>query len=151
MSDHFVGLLSLLLTIFATFVSISYFLRPFIVFKTYKRSINNRTKWVTEVRNRNWLPLTIKEIKCEMAISHDEIFTHAKTLKLIKSETLFLHKYENNNPSNYIFVPENEVHDFNGYVFLRTRFLVSNLLGIKKHYEKIYKIDDLEDANNVQW
>jgi hypothetical protein len=143
------NLVSFFLAIFAALISVGYLLKPRMIYSIYNRTKADKTKWVVEVRNKNRLPLKIKEIKCEIAISDTVDFTVAKSLKLLKNETLFLNRDTNKYSSNYIFVPENDTekcienNENKVYYFIRVKLLVTNILSVRKHYERICRIECL--------
>lgn len=136
-------LASIALTIFATVISIGYLLKPKLFYAVYQRTKDNKKKWVVEVTNKNLLPFTIKEVKCEIAVSKEIDFKTAKSLKLLKEDTLILKRKSKTLQNNYIFVPEKETNSFDGYIYIRARILATNLIGVKKHYERICKIECL--------
>lgn len=141
------NLVNFFLAIFAAFISVGYLLKPRIFYSIYQRTKDYKTKWVVEVENKNILPFKIKEIKCEIATSENIDFTVAKSLKLLKNETLFLRRDKKKYQSNYIFVPDKETKDFTEYTFIRVRLLASNILGLKKHYERICRIECLQNQD----
>lgn len=142
-SNDWLNYINLGLAIFATLIAVGYLLKPCLHYAAYQRTKDNKIKWVVEAINKNLIPLTIKEIRCEMAVSKTINFNVAKTLELLKKETLILKRFSRRDKTNYIFVPIEEIDKFNEYRFLRIRLLASNFLGVKKHYERIYKINCL--------
>jgi hypothetical protein len=147
-SNGWLNWLNLGLAIFAALIAIGYFLKPRIHYAIYRRTKENKIKWVAEVKNKNLLPLTVKEIKCEIAVSETIEFTVAKRLELLKDETLILKKDRSVYHTNYIFVPVLEIAGFTGYTFIRIRLLATNILGVKKHYERICRINGLPDEDH---
>ncbi len=143
------NLVNFFLAIFAAAISVGYLLKPGLIYAIFQRTKDQKTKWVVEVRNKNTLPFKIKEIKCEIAVSENIQFTAAKSLELLKSETLFLERDNKKENLNYIFVPAKETCEFVGYTFIRARLLATNILGVKKHYERIYKIECLHDQDCI--
>lgn len=143
-SSGWLNWLNLGLAVFATLIAIGYFLKPRIHYAIYQRTKDNKTKWVAEVKNKNLLPFTVKEVKCEIAVSETIEFILSKRLELLKDETIILKKDRSAYPTNYIFVPKKETNDFDAkYIFIRVRILATNLLGVKKHYERICRIECL--------
>lgn len=147
-SNGWLNWFNLGLAVFAAVIAIGYFLKPRIHYAIYQRTKDTKTKWVAEVKNKNWLCLTIKEVKCEIAVSETIEFTVAKRLELLKDETLILKKDRSVYHTNYIFVPALETANFAQYTFIRVRLLATNILGVKKHYERICRINGLLDEGH---
>jgi hypothetical protein len=157
---------SRVLTVFAAIVAVAYFFRPRLYYCVYKKASDdliryrnlqwilqqNRFNYCIKVDNMNLSRNTIKEVKCEVAISTDREFTRMKRIELSKSETLFLksaRQIRGNRLFNYVFWFKEESIPY-GYEYLRVRFLATNALGIKKHYERYYRIAQIEENENLK-
>jgi hypothetical protein len=104
-------------------------------------------RYCIKIENMNFFCNTIKEIRCEMAIAKDSTFSIIKTIKLSKPETLFLRSRRSSQVFNYVFwAKSSNVHD--DYRFVRIRLLATNFLGIKKHYERYFVLDELTQNTN---
>jgi hypothetical protein len=188
---------SLILTVFATLISIGYLLKPWLVYSAFcllkDKNVtatpipDNNLKLAVKIENKNFL-LAAKEIKCEMAVSETIGFDESQTLRLVKDYTLFLKPsikigeklYKRDYIFKSIFTIDEIMHGLSNenkqdcqnlkpntpltsetdakvkpgvlpdltkkyYKFLRVRLLATNLLGVRKHYERIYKLDDLKE------
>jgi hypothetical protein len=163
--------LTIALSIFAGMVSIGYFLRPRLYFCIYKganpisdkkREDNIKVSTTTDeiylpkysikVENMNIWRNTIKEVICDVAVASNKEFRTIKTIELRKDKTLFLksaRQFGGNPLFNYVFwFEEKEITA--GYDYLRVRLLASNALGIKKHYERYFKLDEIRDDVNIK-
>ena len=142
-------LISLLASLFAAFITIGYFIKPRLKFCVCQ----NETQWRVKLCNKNILPVRVKDIKCEVALSKTDTFQIANTLRLRKDWIVFLKTC----PDFYLFLAsKNQVcrsHDNTNakieYNFLRVRILAPNFLGVKKSYENVYALKDIiiEDCN----
>lgn len=155
LSQDFLNIINLALALFASLVAIGYFLRPRLFYCAFVQ----KDKWKIKVINKNLL-FTIKEIRCEIAVSECRSFDIANTLRLDKSETLMISKYRTTK-SDYTFKTQRkiagiqrthsnesdpyEINQNSEYKYLRVRLLAPNFLGVKKHYERIFTITEITD------
>jgi len=153
-------IISLVATLFATVVTIGYWVKPRLKFCIFKA--NN--KWKVNLINCNWLRSSVKDIYCEIAISEYENFKIVKTLELQKDSTVFIRTCHD----NYIFSTKNTILKIlsenienetgtnkeeitkdvinrkrKDYQFIRVRILAPNFIGVKKAYEKKIKITEV--------
>ncbi|PKP48100.1 MAG: hypothetical protein CVT94_09425 [Bacteroidetes bacterium HGW-Bacteroidetes-11] len=107
----------------------------------------NAERYCVKIENMNFFRHTIKEIRCEVAVSEESDFSKVKTIKLSKRETLFLRSRRSNEVFEYVFwFNSSEIEDRHKYI--RVRLLASNFLGVKKHYERHYKLEELSQEVN---
>jgi hypothetical protein len=112
-----------------------------------QRPNEDNGRYCIKIENMNFFRKTIKEIKCEVAIAKDQNFNKTRTLELSKPETLFLRSTRSNQVFNYVFwVNSSQVPE--GYGYFRVRLLATNFLGVKKHYERYYELDELNQVVN---
>ncbi len=134
---------SILLSVFAVVISCFFFMRPKIKGEIYREHDKIKVK----LFNSNRFNKIIADIKCEISLSTNRSFDEiVKTLDLEKDWIVCLTKSKNEK-RNYIF----KQHDVgqNGKTYVRIRFLVSNFIGIKKVYEEIVPLCELEDGNII--
>ncbi|MGV8111808.1 MAG: hypothetical protein AB2L17_02765 [Lentimicrobium sp.] len=166
--------LTFALSVFAGLVSIGYFLRPRLYFIVYKKkncenknkdmkpatlpiegevkADANDWKYCIKVENMNIFRNTIKEVKCEIAVSEDIEFTEMKTIMPKKPDILFLksaRKCGENKLFNYVFWFNEKVIKAD-HKYLRVRLLASNALGVKKHYERYFKLEEIRAETHPQ-
>ncbi|HNQ62006.1 MAG TPA: hypothetical protein PKJ62_06415, partial [Bacteroidia bacterium] len=103
-SNGWLNWLNLGLAVFAALIAIGYFVRPRLHYAPYI----HHGKWKAKVINKN-LIFTVKEIKCEIAVSECRSFETAYSLKLQKDTTLMLRKYHHG-INNYVFSPRNLIN-----------------------------------------
>lgn len=149
------------LSVFAAIIAIGYFFRPRLYYCVYKKepgNLNqrrqiqrrlqqNRFNYCIKVENMNLSRNTIKEVKCEVAISRHQDFNQNRTVEPQKSEILFLKSVRRcggNRLFNYVFWFEEDAIPY-GYNYLRVRLLAYNALGIRKHYERYYLLDQIHE------
>jgi hypothetical protein len=148
------NLVNFFLAVFATAISIGYLLKPRIHYCAFIHD----NKWKVRVINKN-IFFSVKEIQCEIAVSETKCFSKEKTVELKKDKTLVLKIFKKES-DDYIFRAKSEFIDIqqkhrelmgreegehlNDYKFLRIRLLVPNFMGVKKHYKRIYIIENLE-------
>ena len=100
-------------------------------------------RWKVRVINRNVLGTSVKELKCEIALSKDKNFTYSKTLDLVKDHTFLIQAFHQD---EYIFKCEKTIqmeNPTNDYTHIRVRLIVPNFLGIRKVFSRIEKLSEL--------
>ena len=150
------NLVNFILAVFAVGFSIGYFLKPRLFFVGFIHD----NKWKVRVINKN-LIMAVKEVQCEIAVSENKCFRIEKTLQLTKDKTLVLKKFQKIE-DDYIFkvaqnsnqiidnhrLRTNAKNNERDYKYMRIRILALNFMGIRKYYERIYAIGDLQKVES---
>lgn len=156
-NDLWWKILSGLMTVFATFISVGYLLRPRLYYCAYLE----HNSILIKIMNQNHF-FTIKDIKCEVALSKTATFDRINTLELKKDFTLMIKRSCPDN-NDYVFLTTSsynysinavnaeidmtdKMNKVKKYEFLRVRLLAPNFLGVKKHYERYYTALELINA-----
>ncbi|MEI7982730.1 MAG: hypothetical protein WCI71_13850 [Bacteroidota bacterium] len=129
---------SLFASLFALFVTLGYWAKPQLRLCIYE----DDNKWKAKVVNRNLFRTTVKEVKCEIAVSESETFHIANTIGLIKDCTLVIRAC----PDEYIFISRRFTHRENPdskYEYIRARLIAPNFLGVRKVFQWVEKISEL--------
>lgn len=151
LQSQYWNLVNFILALIAIVVSVGYFAKPRLFFVGFIHD----NKWKVRVINRN-IFMAVKEVQCEIAVSEFTCFQKEKTIQLKKDKTLVLRKFKKVE-DDYIFRTEkdietlNEVHNKlmkakgkeHDYKYMRIRILALNFMGIRKHYERFYAIEEL--------
>jgi len=119
-------------SVIALLFVILYFLKPCLKITDDSNSANNiRIKCI----NKNLLPFTIKDIQCDIVASKDDSFEYTDTLELHKNWIAGIRYHD-----NYIFKVKNSTSIVIDKKFIKVRILAINVLGVKKYYQRVFKI-----------
>jgi hypothetical protein len=113
---------------------ILYFLKPClnIIDDSDYKSRKIRIKCV----NNNLSRFTIKDIQCDIVASNDDSFKLSVTLELHKDWITGICYHD-----NYVFKVKDIPSTFDEKKFIKVRILAINILGVKKFYQKVLKIE----------
>jgi len=151
------SLVNLFLALFATAIAFGYLLKPRLYYCIY----TDKNKYKVKVENHN-LFFSVKDVQCEVAVASCRSFDKVRQVNLKKVNTLLIRKHWPTK-CNYIFTtaesvevikskcnknPENEGEANNQTcTYLRVRMLAPNFLGVKKHYERIFAIGNIDSES----
>ena len=126
-------------SLIAFIISILYFIKP-------RLSITNETtgrvdknfKIRIRCTNINCIPITVKDVKCDIVLSKDNSFTEVDTINLSKDWIPGIkHK------DFYIFKSGKDLNNdekLDDKKWMKIRILCINVLGVKKYYEKVFSL-----------
>ena len=134
----FMELFSLIASIFATFVTLGYWVKPRLRMCIFQDS----DYWKVKVVNRNLFRSSVKDVCCEIALSKTETFEFTKTSELKKGGTLVIYPC----PDEYIF-KTHKTSNFEDYKYIRIRLIAPNFLGVRKVFQRIEKISAVPEGN----
>ena len=121
-------------SVIALLFVIMYFIKPCL--KIIDESDYSTKKIRIKCVNNNILRNTIKDIKCDIVSSNSDSFEVTDTLDLQKDWTTGIRYHD-----NYTFKSKNIPTNFDDKQFLLVRILAINILGIKKFYQRVFKIE----------
>jgi hypothetical protein len=132
--------------LFAFVLTLGYWIKPRLRFCIYEApGLENEKKWKVKVINRNFIRNDVIDIHCEISLSKNESFSQAKKLDLVKDSSLLLRSC----PDEYIFKTKTNkknpaIIPDNKYEYIRVRLVAPNFLGVRKVFQEIKKISDLQ-------
>lgn len=133
---------SLVASIFATFISIGYWTKPKIRICIY----TVEDKYKVKVVNRNFMKTSVKDVFCEIALSETETFKKAHTLELKKDHTVVVKAC----PEEYVFFAiDSKPSEQGKYSYIRARIMAPNFIGVKKVFEKVVLISKLPQEDCI--
>ncbi|NOU47680.1 MAG: hypothetical protein HOO86_11550 [Bacteroidales bacterium] len=121
-------------SIIALLFVILYFIKPCL--KITDESDYSKKKIRIKCVNNNFLRSTMKDIQCDIVVSEANSFYITDTLELQKDWITGICYHD-----NYIFKVKNIPDNFDNKHYLKVRILAINILGIKKFYQRVFKID----------
>jgi len=120
-------------SLFALLFLILYFAKPRLIISDDSKYVENLIRIKCE--NKSRFRQVIKDIKCDVVASANDLFSVTDTLELHKDWITGI-RYND----TYIFKVKEVPENFNTKNFIKVRILAINKLGIKKFYEKIFEV-----------